>query len=114
MSLELEDYSFLQFLVQEDIYTIKDFNPPANQTIEGFSFIGNHKKKVTVFLKFENSFEENFIKSPEWALLEKILQAVHLTLEDVRIGNILDESKFNFEKFYNSQNSEKIIVLRFV
>ena len=76
----MTDHSFIPLFLDEEIYLIKS-EVDAHQP----DFLGSNRKNILILIKTSN---DSFLSEPEDALLQKILQSVELTYDDVALVNV--------------------------
>ncbi|MCS7005512.1 MAG: hypothetical protein NZM38_09320 [Cytophagales bacterium] len=111
----MEDLTFLAFLFHDNpVYVIKE-ETQKNATSTQFSisstlplqFYGTNKKNILIILEMRTP---DFLKTLEFTLLDKILQAVHLTLNEVAIINLTENKSLTWEEIIQAFSPKKIIL----
>jgi hypothetical protein len=70
-------------------------------------FIGENKRKITIIFEQKSA---DFLKTPEYDLLTKIINAVKLTPNEVALVNVSDNLSFSFEQIATQLAPEKCII----
>lgn len=97
-----KNHNFLPFFFQEPVYVVKEpepfvYNPgPQDEThhapaIEEVPVKGENKKEILVLVEEKNT---EFISAANEQLLTKILQAVHLAMDDIALVNLSNIKSF--------------------
>ncbi|MGB0522687.1 MAG: hypothetical protein ACPGJS_06990 [Flammeovirgaceae bacterium] len=109
--LKLSEDAFLSLLLEEDLYLIDlpqaDEAEDAIQDVEGIHFYGENKLNTLVLVDSE---EPDFLKTPEYTLLLKIMGAVKHTPNEFALVNIKENNSLSWSLLVSSFSPKNTII----
>jgi len=125
----MEDIAFLSLLFNEPIYVVEDISAlatiaptstnsfttnqqstiiqPSNDTPKALRFYGMNKNKVLIVVEIRTP---DFLKTQEYLLLDKIMQSVLITMNEMAIVNLAETGVMKWEDILQRFAPEKLLL----